>query len=68
MEPFFRTVVHKGPDNDDNQNKDYTLKPETPQLRRRGRFLGSKNKPKNVFSAHITQKEMNDIILAKKLH
>jgi hypothetical protein len=67
MELFPRIVVHKGPDNDDNQDKDYTPKPKIPQLRRRGRFLESKNKPKNVPFAYITQKEMDDVILAKKL-
>jgi hypothetical protein len=67
MEPPFRTVVHKGPNNDDNQNKDYTPKPENPQPRQRGKLLEFKNKPKNVPSAYMTQKEMNDVILAKKL-
>jgi hypothetical protein len=67
MEPPPRTVIHKGPNDDDNQDKDYTPEPETPQPRRRGRPLGFKNKPKNVLSAHITQKEMDDVILAKKL-
>jgi hypothetical protein len=54
MEPSFLIVVHKGPNNDDNQDKDYIPDPEIPQLRRRGRSLESKNKPKNVPSAHIT--------------
>jgi hypothetical protein len=67
MEPPFRTVVHKGPNDDDNQDKDYTPEPETPQPRRRGRSLESKNKPKDVLSAYITQKEMDNVILAKKL-
>jgi hypothetical protein len=67
MEPPPRIVVHEGPDNDDNQDKDYILKPETPQPRWRGRFLGFKNKLKNVPSAYITQKKMDDMILAKKL-
>jgi hypothetical protein len=67
MEPPPRTVVHEGPNNNDNQNKNYTPKPKTPQPRRRGRFLESKNKPKNVPFAHMKQKEMDDIILAKKL-
>jgi hypothetical protein len=67
MEPPLRTIIHEGPDDDDNQDKNYTPKPETPQLRRRGRSLGFKNKPKNVPFAHITQKEMDNIILAKKL-
>jgi hypothetical protein len=67
MEPFSRTVVHKGPNNDDNQNKNYIPEPETPQLRRRDRPLGSKNKPKNVPFAHMIQKKMDDVILAKKL-
>jgi hypothetical protein len=67
MEPPPRTVVHKGPNDDDNQNKNYIPEPETPQPRRRGRFLGSKNKPKDVPSAYMTQKEMDDVILAKKL-
>jgi hypothetical protein len=57
MKPPSRTVVHEGPDDDDNQNKNYTPKPEIPQPRRRGRPLESKNKPKDVPSAHITQKK-----------
>jgi hypothetical protein len=57
IKPPPRIVVHKGPNDDDNQDKDYTPKPKTPQPRRRGRPLGSKNKPKNVPSAHITQKK-----------
>jgi hypothetical protein len=67
MEPPPRTVVYKGPDDDDNQDKNYTPEPETPQLRRRGKPLESKNKPKNVPSAYITQKKMDNVILAKKL-
>jgi hypothetical protein len=67
IKPPPRTVVHKGPDDDDNQDKSYTPKPEIPQSRRRGKFLEFKNKPKNVPFAHMIQKEMDDMILAKKL-
>jgi hypothetical protein len=67
IKPPPRTVVHKSPNDDDNQDKNYTPKPETPQPRRRGRLFKSKNKLKNVPSAYITQKKMDNVILAKKL-
>jgi hypothetical protein len=57
------------PEDSDNDFRDeeYFPKPEIPQPRRRGRPPESKNKPKNTSAAHMTQKEMDDDALAKKL-
>jgi hypothetical protein len=57
------------PEDSDNDFRDekYFPEPEIPQPRRRGRPPGSKNKPKNTPAAYMTQKEMDDNALAKKL-
>jgi hypothetical protein len=75
MKPYYRNehiIVPSPnfiPENSDNdfRDKEYFPEPEIPQPRRRGRPPESKNKPKNTSAAHMTQKEMNNNALAKKL-
>jgi hypothetical protein len=75
MKPYYRnehTIVpppNSVPEDsdDDFRDEEYFPEPEIPQPRRRGRPPGSKNKLKNTPAAHMTQKEMDDDALAKKL-
>jgi hypothetical protein len=75
MKPYYRNehIIIPSPNSvpensdDDFRDEEYFPEPKIPQPRRRGRPPGSKNKPKNTSAAHITQKEMNNNALAKKL-